>query len=315
MRNRKIRAEVSRGRLLAAATLAIGLAAGTAQRAEAASVPINNPGFDATVINPFTYEGNSYVVGDPMPDHTFTTETVSGNSSPGNPATADGVSPLADSASGVPISSSPPGPSGELASVRINGTAPGGPPFSTAYSQASSPGTGILYDTRDYVAGQGPTGPGAIISSAPSDNNMRGIFQDLTTTFQPNTTYTFTAEVSDRRFGAGDNTALHTSITLTLNGSGIELPGTYTFVPPADGSTSLATYTLTTGPTLTSGVDPTGNITLVIRAGGGTPVAGVAANQTLFDNLTLDATPVPEPASMALLGIAGLAALGRRRVR
>lgn len=268
--------------LLAAAVAAGGLVGGG--YASGAPLTITNPEFNAPVASQFTYEGNSYTFGDPMPDHTYTTEaTISGN--------VNNQSGIGDSATGAQI--------------------PGAGVDTLGYT--GSPGTLFLRDSRDFLPGQGPTGSAGAISSG--DANLRGIFQTLTgTAFQPNTTYTFTAEVSDRRFGTDDNVTLHNTVQLSLAGGGTEVTtgpgaGTFTFAPPAPGSTSLATFTYTTAP---SGDPVVGeDITLILRAGG---FAGGAVSQTIFDNLTLDATPVPEPASLSLLGVAGVAALRRRRV-
>lgn len=272
--------------LLAAAVAAGGLVGGG--YASGAPLTITNPGFNAPVASTFSYEGNNYAPGDPMPDHTFTTEsTISGN--------VNNQSGIGDSATGAQI--------------------PGAGVDTLGYT--GSPGTGFLRDSRDFVSGQGPDGSGALISSG--DANLRGIFQTLAgTAFQDNTTYTFTAEVSDRRFGAGDNVQLHDTIQLSLAGGATEVTtgpgaGTFTFARPAPGSTSLATFTYTTAP---SGDPIVGeDVTLILRAGGYTdnPNDSFVIAQTLFDNLTLNATPVPEPASLSLLGVAGLAVLRRRR--
>jgi hypothetical protein len=268
---------------VAAAWLAGFLWCGQAARATA--LPINNPGFDAQSNSTFDYEGITYHSGDPIPDHTYTTEDISGN--------GDNISAIGDSASGALIPSSDP---------RFPATI-------TIFGYTGSPGSGLVRDSRDYLPGQGPTGPGALISSGAGDNQLRGIFQTLTgTEFQPNTTYTFTAQVSDRRFGTGDNVTLHSNIQLSLAGN-IEPAGSFVFVPPPAGGTSLATFMLTTGAAGDPGT-PTGDITLVIRAGG---YAGGDASQSIFDNLTLDASPVPEPATTVLSFAGVLLAAGRRR--
>src|SRR4029079_16003377 len=110
---------------------------------------------------------------------------------------------------------------------------------------------------------------------------------------QPNTTYTFTAEVSDRRFGPGDNVTFPSGGAVVPLGGGVSLsgtvepPGTFTFTPPPPGGTSLAKFVFTTGPAGKPG-DPTGDISIIMRAQG---FAGGAATQVVFDNLLLTATP------------------------
>lgn len=276
----------------------ITLLAVSATCASAAPLSIINPGFDATTLNDpgFDYEGNTYVPGDPMPDHTFTLEDISGN--------GDEISAIGDSATGAQIFVDPPTNS-VPAAVGIIG-------------YTGSPGTGLVHDTRDYLPGQGPDGPGGVISYG--DENPRGIFQTLVgTPFQPDTIYTFTAEVSDRRFGPNDNVSfpsggatVPTGIHLSLAGDVEQTTGIFTFTQPPAGGTSLATLVFTTGPAGTAG-DPTGDITLVIRAQG---FAGLDATQVLFDNLTLDATRIPEPSGIALMAVSALVmALAHRRFK
>ncbi len=281
-------------KILVAAATFVALSSATAW---AVQVPIINPGFDATVLNEFMYESVTYNAGDPIPDHVFTLEDISGN--------GDEISAIGDSATGAQI-------------FQAGGVSPAAV---SIVGYTGSPGSGILHDTRDYLPGQGPTGPGALMSFA--DNNPRGIFQTLAAEYQPNTTYTFTAEVSDRRFGAGDNVSfpnggstVPTGIHLSLAGSlsGEQTTGVFTFAQPPAGGTSLATLVFTTGPAGSpTPSEPTGNITLVIRTQG---FAGLAATQVVFDNLTLDATPVPEPSGIALMALSMLGAvtvISRRR--
>ncbi len=264
--------------------MAVVLMAAAVSVAEAVSLPIVNPGFDSTVLNAegFIFEDVSYFQNDPMPDHTFTLEDISGN--------GDEISAIGDSATGAQIFTDPP-TNAVPAAVGIVG-------------YTGSPGSGVLRDSRDFLPGNGPTGPGAYISYA--DANPRGIFQTLVgTQFQPNTTYTFTAEVSDRRFGPEDNvafpsggTVVPTGIHLSLAGSlgGEQTTGVFTFTQPPAGGTSLATLVFTTGPAGSpTPSEPMGDITLVIRTQGHNPGPLTAATQVVFDNLMLDASPAGSP--------------------
>jgi len=240
----------------------------------AVPLPVVNPGFETTVADGFTYEGNTYVTGNPLPDHTFT-------------GGLGGSVFVGDSASGANT--------GGTANI-----------FPWTGSSA-----GIVFDSRDYVPGQGPTEEGAYVSIGADQSGS--LSQTITgTSFQPNTTYTLSVQLSDRRYTGGpfaDNVTFPNTIQLSLAGNGsIELfSGVQTFTSPAPGSSSIATYVVTTGST--PEVDlPTGDLIINFRVSG---FAGGAASQAVFDNVTLDA--VPEPASLALLSFGAFGLLARRR--
>lgn len=74
----------------------------------------------------------------------------------------------------------------------------------------------------------------------------------------------------------------------------------------ANSGTAPATFTaMTTDPSLQQPAQ--GDLPLQIR------LVNFSGPQVLFDNIVVTETPVPEPAALSLLGIAGLAALRRRR--
>jgi len=254
-------------------SVAISALSISAAALHAVPLPVINAGFEGTVNQGFTYEGTTYVTGDPVPDHTFT-DNFGANRF------------LGDSASGA----------------STGGTA-------DIFPWTASPGGGIVFDSRDYLPGQGPTQEGAYLSLGPA-TPILGLFQTLVgTTFAANTTYTLSAQLSDRRFGGppADNVTFPATIQLSLAGSFELDQGTLVFTPPAPGSSSIATYTVQTDAN-----PPTGDVTIIFRASGYT---GEAASQAVFDNVTLDAVPEPASAGLLCLGALGLLAQRRRAAR
>jgi hypothetical protein len=76
--------------------------------------------------------------------------------------------------------------------------------------------------------------------------------------------------------------------------------------PTVSGGTGHYTLVVTTGATV-----PTGNLSFEIFASGTSPNPSDLATQTFFDNATI--AFVPEPSSLALLGLVSLAGMSRRR--
>lgn len=121
------------------------------------------------------------------------------------------------------------------------------------------------------------------------------------TSFAPNTTYTLTVAVATRTGDPGAPTGT-ARFGLTSNGE-TEL-GVFTSVAPRTAQQDLNvfqdyTYVFTTG-----AAAPTGDIGIRL---------GAVDGRGQFDNVRLDASPVPEPGSLALLGLAGMGLLARRR--
>lgn len=137
---------------------------------------------------------------------------------------------------------------------------------------------------------------------------QRDILQVLGETLQANTTYTLTVAIGDRAPVAGINPAAGAPGTPEVNlGYG-----------STGGDNILLTLEANTQPvqvdggwvewsgTFTTGATPVGEgQVLRIELTNGTNVGW-------FDNVRLDASPVPEPGSLALLGLGGLALLRRR---
>ena len=144
-----------------------------------------------------------------------------------------------------------------------------------------------------------PYGAGLIFGN----NGAGQLSQTLTgTTLQTNTTYTLTVAVGNRN-------------NLVLPGFGIELLAGASIVAseysitqggsvadPADGTWSNVTATFTTGGTVVAG-----DLGIVLQSYG---------TQVNYDNVSLDATAIPEPGTYALLaGCFALASVMIRRRR
>ena len=124
----------------------------------------------------------------------------------------------------------------------------------------------------------------------------------------PNTTYTLTVAVGNRNANFSPVGSLST-IALYVGGSattGGTLVDAATIAPPATAST-FADLTLVTN---TGSTVPAGALWIVLQNTG--PVG-----RAHFDNVRLDATPIPEPSTMMLLatGCCGLLASRRKRLR
>ena len=158
---------------------------------------------------------------------------------------------------------------------------------------------GVSTLTEAYTVDLAPYGAGLIFGN----NGAGQLSQTLTgTTLQTNTTYTLTVAVGNRN-------------NLVLPGFGIELLAGASIVAseysitqggsvadPADGTWSNVTATFTTGGTVVAG-----DLGIVLQSYG---------TQVNYDNVSLDATAIPEPGTYALLaGCFALASVMIRRRR
>lgn len=197
---------------------------------------------------------------------------------------------LAGSAGAVPLTVNNP-------SFESPGASPGNFPPPTGWT-----GGGF---TERFADINNPTG-GHLANYAGIDNGT--ISQDLGVPFLPNSVYTVNFLVGNRdNFGEG-----LTQYGLQSSASpGTDLGSIVSVNPEA----TIANGTFVEGPTYsftTGAVAPLGNVVLFFR---GAPEPGTTDNRGIVDLARVDVSPVPEPASLALFGIAGIATLARRRGR
>jgi hypothetical protein len=119
--------------------------------------------------------------------------------------------------------------------------------------------------------------------------------QVLDQTFAPNTVYTLTIAIGNRTTDANNPTGV---ASFGLTADGVEV-GVFTQGVSAPNTFQDFIYAFTTG-----AVAPTGNIGIRLAATGG---------RGLFDNVRLDATPVPEPSAALCALIGGSLIIARRR--
>lgn len=145
-------------------------------------------------------------------------------------------------------------------------------------------------------------------------NDFGLVYQDLSTAWAPNSTYTLTVGVGNRSGGTGAGLGRF-SLTSSFDGlpAAGPLNGPYSLYTPSGFFTDLDTSTVANVPgsfadavfTFSTGaVAPAGNIRIAVQSLNGTRIH--------VDNFRLDV--VPEPASMGLLGL-GAAVMMRRRRR
>ena len=131
------------------------------------------------------------------------------------------------------------------------------------------------------------------------------IYQDLGVLFQPNTIYTVDIMVNRRGgannvgyFGLADSTGATLGTPGATNSSAIGTSNQFLAVSSLDPAAgNVATYT--TGATV-----PAGNVILAI---------GATQGNVVYDLISVDASPIPEPSSLAMFLLAGLGVFRRRR--
>jgi hypothetical protein len=170
-------------------------------------------------------------------------------------------------------------------------------------------------DDKEFLVPNKGTFKGGVVGAA-------GTFdQNLGVPASPNATYTLGIDVIDRDSRPAfpqftdDVVGLAPNIGLKLIA---DKGGPNEMVLGQASLTALAIAAIPSGGSLTfplvvmtGASPPTGNLTFEVFANGTSAQAGALATQTFFDNATL--TVVPEPSSLALLGLASLAGASRRR--
>jgi hypothetical protein len=133
--------------------------------------------------------------------------------------------------------------------------------------------------------------------------NLSYIFQDLGITAQPLTRYTLTAGVGNRN--ANFTTAVNNSrMSLLAGGEN----GTVIATADVNASTvPVGTFADFIAMGATGAVAPTGNLTIRLEV--------TSPDRAHFDNIRLDAAPVPEPSALGVLGAMSVAVLGLGRRR
>lgn len=121
--------------------------------------------------------------------------------------------------------------------------------------------------------------------------------QDLGVAFLADTVYTLTIAIGNRTSDPGNPTG---TARFGLTDGGTEV-GTFTGATSPGGTFLDSTYVFTTG-----AVAPTGNVGIRLQGVNG---------RGLFDNVRLDASPVPEPSTALCALIGGSLILARRRRR
>ena len=144
----------------------------------------------------------------------------------------------------------------------------------------------------------------------PEGTFQYNVFQDVGVGLMPNTEYTLTVGVGRRNAGFNPAGGL-AAYGVEVNGTSL-VTGTYDASPLPDATFVDQTATFTTGETV-----PAGNITIKlsnIDVGLAQNTAAIGA-RSHFDNVRLDAEPVPEPVGLGMLTALGLGIIALRRRR
>ena len=163
---------------------------------------------------------------------------------------------------------------------------------------------GVAGDTFiEYIAGFSAEGDQHIGLQAPAGGGIQTIYQDLAESFAPNTVYSLVAATGNRN-ASFSTPGVSSAIYGLADSSGSVLASIEALAPAAES-------TFEDGPTLTfttpASGGPNGPIRIVLMNDSATP------GRAHFDNIRLDASPIPEPVTTGLIALGSVLLLRRRR--
>jgi hypothetical protein len=183
----------------------------------------------------------------------------------------------------------------------------GGNTWSNANIDWGDPDPGINDQFTEFIANFASEGQQHVGINATDTNNnglVDPLVQDLAATYAPNTIYTLTVGVGNR------------NATFTI-------PGNESIFRLADAATgNVLAESIVDASTIPVGTFEDRSLVFTTGASGGPVGNGIRivlangpAGRSHFDNIRLDATVIPEPATMTLLLIAGIALASSGRLR
>lgn len=247
---------------------------GISGSAKAAFITVANPGFQATVNHNFTFNSNSYVVGDDLPPGVYLNQI--------NTVTqTNAIRKLSDTTT---ITSTGPG-----APTDVTGTLAGWTPIGPRAGIANLSGVNVSGMTNVGEVGNLVT---AFVETSEFRQDVPGNVQ-----LQPLQIYILSMQLLKE-----SAIPLSPIFLADLTVGGTPLNGTLLYIPATDLTPGSATVTYSSGLT-----PPSGDLGILIRATDNT----AAVTKIMVDNVTLISIPEPSAAVLCSLGIMGMIFIGR----